>query len=91
MGCVSSPPPTPDPEPNTPTPVEPIEPAPTGNVTSCVHKYDNSRDFRYSKPATSYTKEMFGETVKIYFITTLSGEELHVTSNEIVNYICTIQ
>ena len=57
-------------------------------VTSCVHKYDNGLNFKYRGDAVVYEQEMFGEEVYIFEYTTLTGEKVHISGFDMVNYDC---
>lgn len=70
-------------KPNPPS-VEPTE----GNVVTCTHKYSAERNFQYTPPMKSETREMFGETVTTFQFTTINGEKRFLSMDEFENYKC---
>jgi len=57
-------------------------------IISCIHKYDSTLNFKYTGEAVVYKQELFGEVLYIFEYNTITGDTLHISNYDMVNYDC---
>ena len=61
---------------------------PTNILMECRHKYDPGLNFNYIGPVQFYEQTLFGEEIFVFEYTTPSGDKVHISNYDAVNFSC---